>query len=247
MVAERKRKLKDGREFDHLFPPPSEQDIVIKKSANVEDTMKFIRETLPKTLWQTEKMAKVLKGKTLEETCSNIWHFVYNHIQYKRDEDGVEQVRSPRRTWWDRKTGVDCDCYTVFILSILTSLKIDCLARITKYPKRYPETPRWQHVYPIVPKPGYFEDYIDERDRYIVIDCVKDKFDDEQPYLECQDYYMRLDYLDGIEEEETQDENIDYVEPDRLIWPTSPQYTMTRKWAISLKRSVVQLRKLPAM
>lgn len=216
MVAERKRRLKDGREFDHLFPPPSEQDIVIKKSANVEDTMKFIRETLPKTLWQTEKIAKVLKGKTLEETCSNIWHFVYNHIQYKRDEDGVEQVRSPRRTWWDRKTEVDCDCYTVFILSILTSLKIDCLARITKYPKRYPETPRWQHVYPIVPKPGYFEDYIDERDRYIVIDCVKDKFDDEQPYLECQDYYMRLDYLDGIEEEETQDENIDYVEPDSV-------------------------------
>lgn len=217
MVSERKRRLKDGREFDHLFPPPSEQDIVIKKSANVEDTMKFIRETLPKTLWQTEKIAKVLKGKTLEETCSNIWHFVYNHIQYKRDEDGVEQVRSPRRTWWDRKTGVDCDCYTVFILSILTSLKIDCLARITKYPKRYPETPRWQHVYPIVPKPGHFEDYIEERDRYIVIDCVKDKFDDEQHYLECQDYYMRLDYLDGIEEGETQDENIAYVEQDENV------------------------------
>jgi hypothetical protein len=216
MVAERKRRLKDGGEFDHLFPPPSEKDIVIKKSANVQDTMKFIRATLPKTLWQTEKIAKVLKGKTLEETCSNIWHFVYNHIQYKRDEDGVEQVRSPRRTWWDRKTGVDCDCYTVFILSILTSLKVDCLARITKYPKKYPEVPRWQHVYPIVPKPGHFEDYIDERDWYIVIDCVKDKFDDEQPYIECEDYYMRLDYLDGIEDEGAQDENIDYVEPDSV-------------------------------
>ena len=86
MVADRKRRLKDGREFDHLFPPPGIKDTTIKKSANVEDTMKLIRTALPKTLWQTEKIAKVLKGRTLEETCSNIWHFVYQHIQYKRDE-----------------------------------------------------------------------------------------------------------------------------------------------------------------
>ncbi len=216
MVADRKRRLKDGREFDHLFPLPGDKDITIKKSANVEDTMKLIRKALPQTLWQTEEIAKVLKGRTLEETCSNIWHFVYQHIQYKRDEEGVEQVRSPRRAWSDRKTGVDCDCYTVFILSILRSLNIPCLARITKYPKRYPEVPRWQHVYPIVPKSGHLEDYIDERDWYIVIDCVKDRFDDEQPYLECKDYDMRLDYLDGIEEEETQDEPLEFAEYDNV-------------------------------
>ena len=214
MVADRKRRLRDGREFDHLFPPPGEKDTTIKKSANVEDTMKLIRTALPKTLWQTEKIAKVLKGRTLEETCSNIWHFVYQHIQYKRDEEGVEQVRSPRRAWSDRKTGVDCDCYTVFILSILRSLDIDCLARITKYPKRYPEVPRWQHVYPIVPKPGHLEDYIDERDYYIVIDCVKDRFDDEQAYLECKDYDMRLDYLDGMEDEGQ--EEIQFIEHENV-------------------------------
>ena len=215
MVADRKRRLRDGREFDHLFPPPGEKDTTIKKSANVEDTMKLIRAALPKTLWQTEKIAKVLKGRTLEETCSNIWHFVYQHIQYKRDEEGVEQVRSPRRAWSDRKTGVDCDCYTVFILSILRSLDIDCLARITKYPKRYPEVPRWQHVYPIVPKPGHLEDYIDERDYYIVIDCVKDRFNDEQPYLECKDYDMRLDYLDGMESDAQKDE-IQFIEHENV-------------------------------
>ncbi|HNC30876.1 MAG TPA: hypothetical protein PKX08_12770 [Cyclobacteriaceae bacterium] len=216
MIADRKRRLKDGREFDHLFPSPSETDTTIKKSANVEDTMELIRKALPKTQWQTEKIARVLKGRTLEETCSNIWHFVYQHIQYRRDKEGVEQVRSPRRAWWDRTEGVDCDCYTVFILSILRSLKIDCLARITKYPKKYPEVPRWQHVYPIVPKPGHLEDYIDEREWYIVIDCVKDRFDDEQPYLECKDYDMRLDYLDGIEEDETQDEPLEFAEYDNV-------------------------------
>jgi hypothetical protein len=212
MVADRKRKLKDGAAYDHLFPPPVDTDTVILKSADVEDTMKLIRQALPKTLWQTKKIAKVLKGKTLDETCSNIWHFVYEHIQYRRDKEGVEQVRSPRRTWSDRKSGVDCDCYTVFILSILRSLNIPCLARITKYRKPFPEVPRWQHVYPIVPKPRHLEDYIDERDNYIVIDCVKDRFDDEQPYLECKDYDMRLDYLDGIDEEERVEDQFTFQE-----------------------------------
>ena len=215
MVADRKRRLRDGREFDHLFPSPGVTDITIKKSASVDDTMKLIGKALPQTLWQTEKIAKVLKGRTLEETCSNIWHFVYDHIQYKRDEDGVEQVRSPRRAWRDRKTGVDCDCYSVFILSILSSLNIPCVARITKYRKPYPEVSRWQHVYPIVPKPGHRENYNDEREHYIVIDCVKDSFDDEEPYLECKDYDMRLDYLDGIENESS-DETFDLVEHDNV-------------------------------
>ena len=105
MVADRKRRLRDGREFDHLFPSPGVTDTTIKKSASVEDTMKLIGKALPQTLWQTEKIAKVLKGRTLEETCSNIWHFVYDHIQYKRDEDGVEQVARCRvegsvRSFW---------------------------------------------------------------------------------------------------------------------------------------------------
>lgn len=216
METEQKRRLNSGKEFDHLFPPPTEKDKTIKSSASVEDTMSLIQETVPLTLWHTEKIAKVLKGRTLEETCRNIWYFVYEHIQYKRDEDGVEQVRSPRRTWWERKTGVDCDCYTEFISSILFNLNIPHKARITKYPKKFPQVPRWQHVYPIVPKSGRLHKDMSDRDDYIVIDCVKENFDDEQPYLERKDYDMRLDYLDGIEDEGMQDENVDYVEPDNV-------------------------------
>jgi ElaB/YqjD/DUF883 family membrane-anchored ribosome-binding protein len=220
MESSRKRQISDGREFDHLFPLPSEEDRTIKGSASVEDTMEFIQRTVPVTLWHTEKIAKKLKGKTLEETCSNIWHFVYNHIQYKRDKDGVEQVRSPRRTWWERETGVDCDCYTEFISSILLNLNLPHKARITKYPKRYPEVPRWQHVYPIVPKPGRGHKPTTNRDDYIVLDCVKDNFDDEQPFLEYKDYDMRLDYLDGIEEQEEIGEEESFelmdIEPDSV-------------------------------
>ena len=205
----RKRPIRSGKEYDHLFPSPSDQDTTIKKSADVEDTMKLIQRTVPQTLWHTEKIAKKLKGRTLDETCSNIWHFVYGHIQYKRDKDGVEQIRSPRRTWWERETGVDCDCYTEFISSILMNLGIPHKARITKYPKKAPEVPRWQHVYPIVPRNGNTE--LNDRGDYIVIDCVKENYDEEQPFLECKDYDMQLDYLDGIEDEQTEEYTLDDV------------------------------------
>lgn len=202
MESERKRKIKSGAEYDDLFPSPLNRDISIRKEADVEDTMELIQRTVPKTLWQTTKIAERLRGKTLDETCSNIWHFVYEHIQYKRDKEGVEQVRSPRRTWWERHEGVDCDCYTEFISSILLNLGIPHKARITKYPKEPPTIPRWQHVYPVVPKDGRLDRALDDRDSYIVIDCVKDDYDDEQPFLECKDYDMRLEYLDGIDDDE---------------------------------------------
>jgi uncharacterized protein YoxC len=226
-MESKKRKIRSGREFDQLFPPPSEQDVTVIQQADVEDTLKLIRRTVPKSTWQTQGIARKLKGRTLEETCSNIWHFVYNHIQYKRDKDGVEQVRSPRRTWWERETGVDCDCYTEFISSILLNFGIPHKARITKYPKRYPEVPRWQHIYPVVPKDGNLNRDFSDRSSYIVLDCVKDEFDNEQPFLERKDYDMRLDYLDGVDDEEEEGERevveepydligMDYLEPDTV-------------------------------
>jgi len=221
-MESRRRKIRSGKEFDQLFPPPTKQDVTIRQSGDVEDTLALIRKTVPKSLWHTQRIAEKLKGRTLEETCSNIWHFVYDHIQYKRDKDGVEQVRSPRRTWWERETGVDCDCYTEFISSILLNFGIPHKARITKYPKRYPQVPNWQHIYPIVPRDGNIDREFTDRDSYIVLDCVKDEFDSEQPFLERKDYDMRLDYLDGVEEEESGEEAVAY-DPYELMGTEYPE------------------------
>ncbi|MFD0998694.1 hypothetical protein ACFQ21_05220 [Ohtaekwangia kribbensis] len=199
MKSNGKRMIRSGEEFDHLIPKATGKDHRVKGYADVEDTLKLIKKTVPKTLWQTKAIAKVLRGKTLEDTCSNIWHFIYNHVQYKKDKDGVEQIRSPRRTWRERFSGVDCDCYTEFISSILSNLGIPHVLRITKYPQKPPDIPRWQHIYPIVPVTGRLDGTLSGRREYIVMDCVKDDFNDEQPFLEHKDYDMRLDYLDGIE------------------------------------------------
>ncbi len=184
MEATKKRKIKSGEEFDHLFPKPKFLDPTIKKGATVTDTVRFIPQVVRETLFQTAKLAPLLKGVNVYETCKNIWDFVYTHIDYKKDADGKEQIRSPARGWYDRHHGIDCDCYTVFISSILSNLKIKHKLRITKYSQDH-----FQHIYPIVPTTG---------DNYITVDCVVDRFNYEEPYTEKKDTNMELEYLNGI-------------------------------------------------
>ncbi|QHS60824.1 hypothetical protein [Chitinophaga agri] len=184
MQAATNRQVQDGAKYAHLFPTATGIIKTIKTDATVGDTLAFIKKIVPATLQQTQGIANVLKGRNTYETCRNIWHFVYDHIRYRKDRDGFEQVRSPRRSWVDRKKGVDCDCYTTFISSILCNLRIPHILRITKYSK-----PHFQHIYPVVPY----------GDRCVTVDCVTDKFDYEVPYSEKKDMLMDLQYLDGLD------------------------------------------------
>ncbi len=215
MESQYARRLRSGREYDHLFPRPDGKDHEIKRDASVGNTVHFIRDKAPENIWQTKAIARLLKGKSLNDTCRNLWNFVYQHIQYQKDDEGVEQVRSPRRVWWERKG--DCDCYTSFISSVLLAMEppIPHKYRITKYDKEDPSEIRWQHIYPVVPKNGRLDGKLDRRGDYIVLDCVKDAFDTEQSYYEKQDFEckMRLDYLDGIEEEGMEGAEAEYAIP----------------------------------
>lgn len=191
MIASKNRNITDGKQYDHLFPAPLWKKEVINQVASVWDTIKFMPKASIKSLGHTKKISKILHHNDLIETCENIWNFVYKHIQYKPDEFGVEQVRSAARLWAERKKGGDCDCYSVFISSILTNLQIPHTFRITKYPKPKGETPNWQHVYIIVP----------HKNNYITIDCVTDNFNYEIPYLEKIDKIMELHFLNGFDTE----------------------------------------------
>jgi len=184
MIAKTKRHIKPGYEYDQLFPASVNNNETIRRNANVYHTVQFIPKVVQETLPQTKKIAQRLKGNTVYDTCKNIWHFVYQHINYKKDEEGFEQIRSPSRTWHDRKQGVDCDCYSVFISSILTNLGIPHILRITKYNRDY-----FQHIYPIVPTGN----------KHITLDCVTDQFNYEVPYSAKKDYPMDLQYLNGFD------------------------------------------------
>lgn len=199
MQALQKRHIKPGYEYDKLFPKSSRQDTVIKGAgkAKLHHTINLMRDMVYETKGDTKLLAQILKGKNLEETCRNIWNFVYNHIRYRRDKKGVEQVRRPARTWVERKRGVDCDCYTVFISCILTNLDIPHSIRMTKYKEN-----RFQHIYPVVPKNGRLKkeplplEHLpnngwQKESGYITIDCVTDYFDYEVPFSDYRDFDMQ--------------------------------------------------------
>ncbi|KAA1244519.1 hypothetical protein [Aquimarina sp. RZ0] len=158
-----------------MIPQSIQKDTVIVGSgkAKLEDTLQLMQLVIRETTKDTALLAKQLQHKNRYDTCRNIWNFVYQHIQYTMDKTGIEQVRRPSRSWADRMTGVDCDCYTVFIGSILTNLKMPFTIRITKYGGKH----HFQHVYPIVPMAN----------GHITMDCVTDQFNYEVPYSEKKD------------------------------------------------------------
>jgi len=191
MRAKKFRHIESGEKYNSLFPSADGKTTLIKKSASVNDTVKFIPKVVKDTLYQTKQLSQELlkeaESEKRKDVCKRIWEFVYKHIRYELDEKGVEQIRAPARTWADREKGVDCDCYTTFISSVLSNLKIPHVLRISKYWKDY-----FQHIYPVA---------FDEKGNEIVMDCVVDEFNYEEPYSEIKNTTMDLQYLSGVGEE----------------------------------------------
>lgn len=187
MESKTLKAISSGREYDHLIPKARLIDSTVKRGATVSDTVRVIPQVVREYKWQAKEVALMLKGETLYDTCSNIWHFLYEHVKYKKDEDGIEQVRTFSRLWHDRFSGVDCDCFTTSVLCLLAHHNIKGVMRITKYKQNH-----FQHIYVIVPT---------GKGDYITIDCVVDKFDYEEPYSEKKDFSMDLQILNGIEDD----------------------------------------------
>lgn len=173
------RPIRDGRQFDQFFGVPDEKDRVIIQDGEVNDTVDLMKKVVWKYINDTKKIAEYLKGRSLRETGENIWNFLYNHIQYKLDKRGLEQLRRPLRSWAERNTGIDCDCFSIFVSSILTNLKIPHNFRIARYDQDV-----FQHVYVIVP--------YENGDGYYTIDCVLSRFNYEKPFTEKKDFTMSL-------------------------------------------------------
>lgn len=190
LVATKARLIKSGTEYDRLFPSPEKTDPYLSYNGTNEQTLKeFIPNVVKTYINDTVKIALFLKQETLEQTLRSIFNFIYEHIQYKPDSPTEEQIRRPARSWYDRKSGVDCDCYTVFISSILTNLRIPHSLRMSAYSSKR----GYQHVYVVVPKKKGAN--MSVRSNYWVIDPVLDAFDTEKPYLFKKDKVM----LAGIE------------------------------------------------
>lgn len=178
LVASSYREIKNGSEFSHYFPKSDVSEKIVVEDGTVKDTVKLIEHVVSKYNWQTKALSETFKRNTLPETLNAIWDFFYNHYQYKLDRADVEELRTPARAWHDRKTGIDCDCYSISISCVLTNLGIKHKFRVTKYGAG------WQHIYVIVPVPNSI------KNEYWVLDCVLDRFNYEKTYTDKFDYKM---------------------------------------------------------
>ena len=197
------RNTQDGRKFNHLIKKASGTDVFVK-NGNVLETVESCIETIAEHFREVEELASMLKADTVKASCKNIFDFSYKYLQYHKDEDGTEQLRTPARSWMDGQmrfkqkgissAGIDCDDYSIFVGSLLKNLGIPFKLRITKYDGKK----NFQHIYVIVPALGDSEDEI-------VIDPVLSKFDYQKPYsFEKSDFNMSpvqvagLNGIDGL-------------------------------------------------
>jgi hypothetical protein len=183
----------------NIFHVPLKSDPYLSQSATTEKSVEYAAKIVHDTLDQTSKIAKVLKGNTLDDTCRRIFNFLYKHIQYKPDKTGIEQFRSPARSWADRRTGIDCDCFSIFISSILTNLQIPHSFRFVKLKHRE----YYQHIYVVVPKNGKsLPKGTLTHSLYYVIDPVLDTYDKEADYItDLKDVEMiPVQYLNGVDD-----------------------------------------------
>ena len=191
------RNTQNGKRFNHLIKKANGQDTFIK-NGNVIETVESCIDIIGTHFREVEELASNLQGDSLKETCRNIFNFSYNYLQYHKDDDGTEQLRTPSRSWLDGQikykqkgksdAGIDCDDYSIFVGSLLKCLGIPFKLRITKYDGKK----NFQHIYVIVPAIGDSEDEI-------VIDPVLSKFDYQKPYsFERSDFDMSPLQLAGL-------------------------------------------------
>lgn len=183
LVANTKRSIQSGAQYAKYFLSGVQgNEITLMDNGNVTDTLNQMKKIVQQTLAQTKAIAPVLKGSSKQETARNLYNFLYNHVQYTKDNPLREQLRTPARTWRDRSRGVDCDCYSIFISSVLTNLGVPHFFRIAGY-----NGGDYQHVYVVVPDAG----------REIIIDPVLDSFNTEHPYTSKKDFNMKVTMLNG--------------------------------------------------
>lgn len=190
-----KRPIRDGRAYDHLFPRATGLTDTVKRNASLQDTLRKLPQVVREYDWQCKKLAKKLQGRTVYECAENIYNFCYGNIQYERDEEGTEQIRTPARSWRDRKEGIDCDCFSVLVSCTLRQMRdprsgrlgIPHKFRVVKYPDPDEPNPPYSHIYVVVHDPR----------GEIAIDPVADMFDYEHPYLKKREVPMDLQVLNG--------------------------------------------------
>lgn len=177
------RPIKSGQEFNHLIDTSKVKFTSTFQEGSVDDTVTIMCEIIKEHHLQVKDLATSLKKNTRIATLQSIWDFVFNHIQYKRDKQGVEQLSTPARIWLNRSTPntpSDCDDHSLFVGSILYCLGIPFTIRIAGY-----EGKTFSHVYVVAGD--------------VCMDTVLHRFNCEAEYTSKKDRKMQIETLQGAD------------------------------------------------
>jgi hypothetical protein len=193
LVATGRRNIRNGSDYDQYFDLGKLQGTnpMLMAEGDNYDTLRKIDEMARRYASQTKKIAAKLKGSSMQQSLKNLWQFLYDHVQYKQDSSDREELRQPLRMWKDRTTGVDCDCFSIFIKSVLTHWGYSNASRMAAYKDDF------QHVYVVIPKDGA-QSSLEKRSGYYVVDPVVNQFDYEVPFSKKYDRFMSLSSVNGL-------------------------------------------------
>ena len=168
---------------NELIPKSDNKNLPTIPNGSTQDIINEVLNVYSLCKNDLQEFAPVLAGTTLQETCSNIWHFIKKNIRYKEDPNGVQWIKTPARIWKDKIC--DCKGYSIFTACLLHALKIKGSFRFVSYEKNDKNV---THVYVIVPG-----------STPIIIDCVMPEFNYEKPFQYKTDYSMtQISRLSGI-------------------------------------------------
>lgn len=199
------RTLKDITPYLRYFPVPSGQDEPYNKGEYIRTgkVLELIDQKVRKYRTDTAKFAREIISKGVspqtaqgvKEICRRLYQWLIDHVQYKQDRAGREELRRPARVVKEVRNGVDCDCFSYFISTVLTNLSIPHHLRIIAVGK----ATAYHHIYVIVPhNTGSLQPYRDKH-KYTVVDPVLDTFDAEPDHITAYHDYPMTNFTTSLQ------------------------------------------------
>lgn len=143
-------------------------------STTIKHTVDKMQEIIASTLEQSRGFAQELKQHTAKASLRALFEYLLANFSYKDDAPGKEQLRTPARAFADRHTGIDCDCFTILICSVLTHWNIPYKIRVVGYKA----DKGFSHVYPVALING----------EEIALDVVVKRYNYQKPFLFKHDF-----------------------------------------------------------
>lgn len=159
------------------LPRPKYQSIMVCQKQTVKDISGLIVYGIKQSVPQAQLIAGNFKGRTVDETCQNIWSYLRHKINYKAEPANLQTVKTLSRLFLHDKQG-DCKHLTTAAAALCTALGIPVKLRMVGF-NQFEREPK--HIYCVAMHNG--KEYI--------IDAVMPKYDHEPAYKFKQDINLK--------------------------------------------------------